>query len=81
MNNGISLLKIITGLSKTLNIANQLLPIYKQVKPLISTYTNSLKKLPLNNQTRNNTKQINTSTTEHTQDITTSSNNKPTFFQ
>lgn len=81
MNNGISLLKIITGLSKTLNIAKQLLPIYKQVKPLISTYTNSLKKLPLNNQTRNNTKQINTSTTEHTQDITTSSSNKPTFFQ
>lgn len=36
MNNGLSLVKIITGLSKTLSIANQLLPLYTQIKPIIS---------------------------------------------
>lgn len=36
MNNGSSILRIVNGLSKTLNIANQMVPLYKQVKPLIS---------------------------------------------
>ena len=36
MNNGLSLLKIINGLSKTLTIAKEVIPLYKQVKPIIS---------------------------------------------
>ena len=34
--NSLSLGKIIGGLSKTLNIVNQALPLYKQIKPIIS---------------------------------------------
>jgi hypothetical protein len=35
MNNNLSLLKIINGLSRTINIANQMLPLYNQIKPII----------------------------------------------
>lgn len=34
--NGLSLGKIVGGLSKTLNIVNQALPLYKQIRPIIS---------------------------------------------
>lgn len=34
--NGLSLGKIVGGLSKTLNIVNQALPLYKQLRPIIS---------------------------------------------
>lgn len=37
MSNNISLLKIINGLSKTINIANQMLPLYNQIKPIITS--------------------------------------------
>lgn len=79
MNNGLSLLKIITGLSKTLNIANQLLPLYSQIKPIIQkrndifssiqTFNNKLANPISNNSINNNlsNKPIN--------------NNGPTFFQ
>lgn len=79
MNNGISLLKIISGLSKTLNIANQILPIYKQVKPLISNYKNTLNKLPLNQ----NQKSSPQNNTPEATIIAEQKNptNKPTFFQ
>lgn len=36
MNNGLSMLSILNGLSRTLNIAHQLIPLYKQVKPIIN---------------------------------------------
>lgn len=80
MYNNFSLLNIINGLSKTLNIANQMIPLYKQVKPLITNSNKVISNLQnlkfnanpqnnkVNNQTINNTsliKQINT----------------PTFFQ
>lgn len=80
MYNNFSFLNIINGLSKTLNIANQMIPLYKQVKPLITNSNKVISNLQnlkfnanpqnnkVNNQTINNTsliKQINT----------------PTFFQ
>ena len=34
--NGLTFGKIIGGISKTLNIVNQAIPLYKQVRPLIS---------------------------------------------
>lgn len=33
---GLSLTKVIGGVSKTLSVANQLIPLYVQVKPMIS---------------------------------------------
>mgnify|MGYP004581956287 FL=1 len=33
---GLSFLKILNGLSKTLSIANQVIPLYKEAKPMIN---------------------------------------------
>jgi len=35
LNNTFSIGKIVGGLSKTLNVANQLIPLYKEAKPMI----------------------------------------------
>ncbi|WP_413854827.1 hypothetical protein [Candidatus Ruminimicrobium bovinum] len=54
--NTFSFSKILSGVSKTLNIANQLIPIYQQSKPLISNAKkvfNVIKEF--NNTTSNNT--------------------------
>ena len=78
MNNELSLTKIITGFSKSLNIANQLIPLYKQVKPIIQNGNKILSKInDLNIKTNNKTNIEN-----KTNDIkTVKNNNKPTFFQ
>ena len=34
--NGLTFGKVISGISKTLNIVNQAIPLYKQVRPIIS---------------------------------------------
>lgn len=68
MNNNLSLTKIINGLSKTLNIANQMIPLYKQVKPIILK-TNEIINKP------SSPKKV-----EKQQDEETT-NNLPTFFQ
>ena len=67
MNNNLSLTKIISGLSKTLNIANQMIPLYKQVKPILQKTNELIAKQPTK-QTTENTK-VNNQT------------NSPTFFQ
>jgi hypothetical protein len=68
MNNNISLLKLINGASKTLNLVNELIPIYKKVQPIMEK-----SKKYLNNQTINKTKEVPSSTPIQ--------NNQPTFFQ
>lgn len=67
MNNNLSLTKIISGLSKTLNIANQMIPLYKQVKPILQKTNELIAKQPTK-QTIENTKVDNQT-------------NSPTFFQ
>lgn len=81
MNNTPSILRILNGISKTLNIANQMIPLYKQVKPLI---TNSGKILNnINNFNLNNNINKTQNTTQDTNQVI--KNNKkeigPTFFQ
>lgn len=52
MNNSFSILNILNGLSRTLNFANQMIPIYKQLKPIIANsgkVFSTLKSLNLNN--------------------------------
>ena len=71
MNNALSLTKIITGLSKTLNIANQLIPIYKQAKPYLNKLSNISLPTPTIKQSQNQNNKINNTTYD----------NQPTFFQ
>lgn len=67
MNNNLSLTKIISGLSKTLNIANQMIPLYKQVKPILQKTNELITKQPTKQSTENT--KVNNQT------------NSPTFFQ
>lgn len=55
INTGLNLTKVLTGISKGLNIVNQVIPIYQQVKPMIS---NAKKVIGVLNEikTPNNTK-------------------------
>ena len=76
MNNELSLTKIITGFSKTLNIANQLIPLYKQVKPIIQNGNKILSKINNLNTTTNKNLEAKTKVTKEIK-----SNNQPTFFQ
>ncbi len=79
MSNSISLLKIINGLSKTINIANQMLPLYNQIKPIITSGSKMLSNI--NNSTKIETpKQI---TKKETLVEVNQKNNSslPTFFQ
>lgn len=82
MNNSLSLLKVVNGISKTLNIANQMIPLYKQVKPLISNsgkVISSIKNFASNNNNKEYTKPE-TSTFTDTKPENTISYNSPTFF-
>ena len=40
---GLTLTKVIGGMSKTLNVVNQLIPLYKEAKPIISNAQNAFK--------------------------------------
>lgn len=71
MNNKLSIINIISGLSKTLNIANQMLPLYKQIKPYIVKTNNML----------SNINKTNTSTQNKEPIKRVETSNTPTFFQ
>ena len=40
---GLTLTKVIGGMSKTLNVVNQLIPLYKEAKPMLSNAQNAFK--------------------------------------
>ena len=58
MNNKLSIINIISGLSKTLNIANQMLPLYKQIKPYIIKTNNMLSNINKTNLSNKNEQPI-----------------------
>lgn len=70
MNNTFRFLRILSGLSKTLNIAKNVIPIYKDTKPVVNNLKNFYKtiKSPTKNanntvsKTNNNTNNDNTKT-------------------
>ena len=75
MNNSLSLVKIISGLSKTLNVANKLIPLYQEVKPYIgkaNKFINNINNLPIS-KSNNNIKEI--------VEDKINKFNQPTFFQ
>lgn len=84
---GLSFTRVLGGISKTLNVVNQVIPIYKQAKPMISNARNALSLIKefgnstttrVMEKTNNNLKDVK----EKIQTISKSSNQKgPTFFQ
>ena len=81
---GLSFTKVISGISKTLNVANQVIPLYKEAKPMINnakTILGALKDIGKgnNNQTTTlkNSEKTKKDTTPEARII---SNNNPTFF-
>ena len=79
-----SLNKFLTGTSKTLNVINQAIPIYYQVKPMISNaktmfkVMNAVKEPTSNNNQSNKSNVINN--TPKQQSNYSNSNGNPTFF-
>lgn len=80
MNNNFSLLKIISTLSKTLNTANQIIPIYKQIKPYINKTTSFINNLP-NKNILNAFNYSNSTSANKSNNIKEEYNDGPTYFQ
>lgn len=90
VSNTLSFTKVLSGLSKTLTVANQVIPLYKQAKPLLNNL-NSVKTIlssftQSNNSTENNSKiskknaiTFNTKSAETSNEINIP--NLPTFFR
>lgn len=87
---GLSLSKVIGGVSKTLNVANQIIPLYMQAKPMISNAKNAFKvaKEILNtpssknmpSKTKETPKKDAKKTTQKEEQPTIVSTNNPVFF-
>ena len=79
---GFNIAKIIGGLSKSLNVANQMIPLYQQLSPMVQNARKAfgaLKEMSNTPQNKNNNNiQVNNNQNKRT--IKTSSNN-PSFFQ
>lgn len=76
---GLTLTKILSGLSKTISIANEAIPLYENVKPLLVS-SKKIMKYFQNNKVKTVKRKENTSVKKTT--ITNySSTNNPTFFK
>lgn len=80
--NSLSLSKILSGLSKGLGIVNQAIPIYKEVKPMVSNARKILSVVKEIKKPSNNTKIIDIEPKKVvTNNITPHNSNTPVFFQ
>lgn len=85
--NGLTFGKVISGILKTLNIVNQAIPLYKQVRPIISNAGSILSIFKEFNKpdtlTNSKTKSITVNDTSLPlkSKISSISTNNPTFFQ
>ena len=86
---GLSIARVISGMSKGLDVANRIIPIYKETKPMIQNARNAVNLIKeFGNNTAN---KIVTNTTKNTKEIKEKINtiksvnltnhNNPTFFQ
>ncbi len=84
ISSGLSFSKIIGGITKTLGIANQVIPIYREVKPIIGNAKNmfsiikEFRSSPSSSVNSNNNVQ---SIQNITQQKKSSTNSNPVFFQ
>ena len=76
LKNVLSLPKVLSGLSKTLNVANKAIPLYKQAKPMIN---NSKKLLSIAKNFNNNSNEK--SLLNKNTKINNIGLNQPKFFQ
>lgn len=86
VSNGLSFTKVIGGISKTLSIANQVIPLYREAKPMINnakTILSVLKGVNSSKPTSNKTV-IDTNTSEPKKDTSIDTRrvntNTPVFF-
>lgn len=89
--NNLSISKVIKGISKTLNIANQVIPLYQQVKPIINNASSILSVFKeFNSNDDKNTKSSSSNNIKTTPKVLTNTlsekkelvaNGLPTFFQ
>ena len=70
----LSLSKILTGLSKTLNIANKIIPLYEKAKPITNNFKKIVKVLNQKQTTSKQTKNV-------PKNKNTFQFNNPTFFK
>lgn len=82
---GLSLAKVLTGINRTLSIANQVIPLYQQAKPMIQNARSAfklLKEFAPSNDAKNIAQQVPEKTERVKQKKTniTSSSNQPVFF-
>jgi len=82
VSSGITITKVISGLSKTLSIANQVIPLYKEAKPMINNAKTILSVLKdMNGGTSKVTnKKPAIIKQEEKKEIPILKNNKPVFF-
>lgn len=85
---GFTLTKVLGGISRGLSIANQVIPLYQQVKPMVQSAKKVIGVLgELNKTNNNNSNSSNNKTTvevtpkEKTEPIRIQSTNNPVFFQ
>ena len=82
---GLSLTKVLGGINKGLNFASQAIPLYKQIKPILSNSKSLINMLDIintpdnsNNNNNNNNEINNVKTNENKK---TSNDTLPVFFQ
>lgn len=79
---GLTLAKAVKGVSKSLNILNDLIPIYKEVKPTVLSAKNIFRSI-VNKQIGNSSVDSLNKDAKKTTDLSKNTvvyNNKPTFF-
>jgi len=79
--NGLSLVKVLSGISKSLNIAKEIIPIYEQAKPLMQ---NVSKIFNTTKNTKSKVQNANYKEVSTNKKTTTQSNsliNNPSFFK
>lgn len=78
---GLSLGRVLNGLSKTLSVANQVIPLYQQAKPMISKAKDAFTILKgFSTPTTQNVKQITSNVVSTKKEEMISSTNRPVFF-
>ncbi len=81
---GLTFTKVLSGISKTLNVANQVIPIYREARPMINnakTILGALKDIGKNSNNNNSSSTNNTNTIKNDTTQSVVSNNNISFFQ
>lgn len=83
LSSALTLTKVLGGIKTGLNIANQVIPLYKEVKPMVTNarkVLNVLKEINVPNSTKSDKVTLNTSSKEKTVNNSSLQSN-PVFFQ